>query len=1478
MSELLNHAITWEAETYGEFEDEPKQSSYGMKDEDIVEEAEAVGSNMTPPMLMAAAPSTDEEMVQHADVYAPYSVVGGQNEKISMATGAFQYTQPIAALKSTNAGNSFALNLIYDSDEAGESKRFVRPKSTKLYRLVMQDEIYVDDKLKSRMPQHTVYFVNEDDRNEAAELVREWYRYNWGYIPGIEGDVTTKLISAAGYKTETVLVNVMNDGQNRIEEATHLGDGWMWNIPIIDIGVGVSDITVYTVHLPGIGKFTYNPKKSKTRLVGYPRDDIKIKQSGEEYVVTTKDGANYYFATSSGLIKRQTDRYGKQITYTYDSGNNLTKIQDMYNRAITFNYSSGQVTVTPPDGNPTVLYLSGGKLDKIVDSVGRETRFTYERSKVSFTMLEYPGILWPLFLEPAYGQEVVRPAVIDDAITKLKSVEHPTGVVTNYTYTTIEEDLGAGFVEHFKLIERKDTVNGQTFNQDQYLHQKYSKDSYTASRKILSQNNAIRSYSYKFDKKHLPIEEEFSAPSKAVSAALNRKTTRTFDSYELPQRETEVTTSGSSVKTLIRVYQYNALGNLLSETNERAEGAANAEYTTTYTYDPNYSLPLSKTYKQDAATTIKVENTLASGGKDIGWTRTYENSVLKNKVQYLFDSFGNITEKQEFPDVNTDTALSTYYSYDGTYNGANLTKEWVTGVKDADGQLLGGNDTVEKAYAYDAVGNLLTQKDGNGNTISATYDKVGRPLKKADAKGGVQSYSYNDAANTSTFTDKNGTIYLYSYNPLGQLISIKNVTENGLVVVTKNYDDIGQLISESKNQDAQGVRNIRYQYDNLGRKIEMAYYESDVASTPVTSEAYVYEDVLSNGGSKLTKAVGDRKTTQYWNKYGELVQEGGVLNGSDQMTSTYHEYNYLGQKTADKQYINGQLIVVAAYDLDHQGQATKTTDALGAFTTTRFDGTGRVVEQTDKAGKPTISTYDNLGRLIKQELPFAGNTKSIKYHYYDKNGNVVKTNQTNQSDESSVASFTQTEYLYDANNKLTDTILTTESSNKIYTHYTFDAAGNTTAMYTGLTQPYSTSLPESAYTVTKYEYDSENRLVKIIYADGTYETIEYDKNGNKKATTDRNGNRIVFTYNALGKPTNENAGAKQKNYAYTNSGELLTEEESGIKIQYAYDDLGRQIQITEPNGVVKNYTYDNLGNRLSFTLSLDGNQKVNTSYDYDKLNRLTTVKENGTTVASYTYDTNGNRKTLTNANGTAVDYTYNDANLVTALTNKKGTAILSSYSYTYYLDGNQRAKTDHTGKTTAYTYDLAGRLTKEAESGDNTYAYTYDSRNNRSALIVTGKDNYNVAYTYNKDNDRLLKETKTIADRQEISSYSYDKNGNQILKAQSVLTAATGAAPEVSLHISAPEPSDLGATISTYDVWNRLTQVENKSGISNYTYYPNNLRYTKEVNGSKLCQVWDGSNLALEYTPETKAVVRNYIRGINLISMDAGTGKSYYLL
>ncbi|WP_343252804.1 RHS repeat-associated core domain-containing protein [Ligaoa zhengdingensis] len=91
---------------------------------------------------------------------------------------------------------------------------------------------------------------------------------------------------------------------------------------------------------------------------------------------------------------------------------------------------------------------------------------------------------------------------------------------------------------------------------------------------------------------------------------------------------------------------------------------------------------------------------------------------------------------------------------------------------------------------------------------------------------------------------------------------------------------------------------------------------------------------------------------------------------------------------------------------------------------------------------------------------------------------------------------------------------------------------------------------------------------------------------------------------------------------------------------------------------------------------------------------------------------------------------------------------------------------------------------------------------------------------------------------------------------------------------------EFDATVSEYDVWNRQVKVTNDAGTSSYAYYPDGLRYSKTVNGALLRQVWDGTNLAYEYTlGEEDAVVpvRRYARGINAIYVESGDAKSYYL-
>ena len=63
-----------------------------------------------------------------------------------------------------------------------------------------------------------------------------------------------------------------------------------------------------------------------------------------------------------------------------------------------------------------------------------------------------------------------------------------------------------------------------------------------------------------------------------------------------------------------------------------------------------------------------------------------------------------------------------------------------------------------------------------------------------------------------------------------------------------------------------------------------------------------------------------------------------------------------------------------------------------------------------------------------------------------------------------------------------------------------------------------------------------------------------------------------------------------------------------------------------------------------------------------------------------------------------------------------------------------------------------------------TREYTFDNRGNRLTTIVTGAENYTVAYTYDLNN-RLLTSTRMLAGGiNEVTTFIYDHNGNQLTK------------------------------------------------------------------------------------------------------------------
>jgi YD repeat-containing protein len=68
----------------------------------------------------------------------------------------------------------------------------------------------------------------------------------------------------------------------------------------------------------------------------------------------------------------------------------------------------------------------------------------------------------------------------------------------------------------------------------------------------------------------------------------------------------------------------------------------------------------------------------------------------------------------------------------------------------------------------------------------------------------------------------------------------------------------------------------------------------------------------------------------------------------------------------------------------------------------------------DEAGKKTEFQYDKAGRLVQVTAPFNHRNRIVKY-YYDGAGNIIGEKKAQKD------GWQETQYVYDARNRLTDT-------------------------------------------------------------------------------------------------------------------------------------------------------------------------------------------------------------------------------------------------------------------------------------------------------------------------------------------------------------------------------------------------------------------------------------------------------------------------
>lgn len=501
---------------------------------------------------------------------------------------------------------------------------------------------------------------------------------------------------------------------------------------------------------------------------------------------------------------------------------------------------------------------------------------------------------------------------------------------------------------------------------------------------------------------------------------------------------------------------------------------------------------------------------------------------------------------------SVDDAIAAEYYYEEVADGDRL----YTSISHAP-EYIGQEPKLARSIDYDAYGNILSDTDANGNTVTIENDIFGRQtsVKYEQDSNAIRAYYYDvffdgdQKCSAVIKIDQTNKASIQYYDLLGQNYKnaiIKNMTSLSSV----DWNNIAQLPSNT-----QLVITQTNEFDDLGRVIKTC----DGESRPVT---YEY-DILGNITKQITGNTNDTplKVEYTYDSMGNVL----TMNQAGHVTT--HEY-------------------------DKAGRLVKTTDPMGFTETYQYDKNSNIIKSVDKNGETCTNVYDSMNRLIKTTK----NGESKEYEYEKTHGNVIS-----QKDSSGTINYSY--------NTIGTLASKTYPDGKKISYTEYDANKNLL------------SITDYFGNVTNYEYDGKNRITSIAEKyKGTNEykttTYQYNENGSLARVNIPNNMTTYYTYDYAGRVSYLNNTSihvdtcTQFNYTYDNSGNITAvtqniENQTSTKT-YVYDSANRLSYERGSGSYYGYYSYDEHNNLRAIA----GSER-DEYYTYDANNRLTDLRVEG---------------------------------------------------------------------------------------------------------------------------------------------------------------------------------------------------------------------------------------------------------------------------
>ncbi|MEI7685424.1 MAG: RHS repeat-associated core domain-containing protein [Planctomycetota bacterium] len=401
-----------------------------------------------------------------------------------------------------------------------------------------------------------------------------------------------------------------------------------------------------------------------------------------------------------------------------------------------------------------------------------------------------------------------------------------------------------------------------------------------------------------------------------------------------------------------------------------------------------------------------------------------------------------------------------------------------------------------------------------------------------------------------------------------------------------------------------------------------------------------------------------------------------------------------------------QPVVLVSYAYDPRSRLIAVTDGSGAAIRYGYDDADRLISETNRLGATFHFEYDDQGRCFHT---FGDGGFSERFLTFEKNARRTRVRDGQGS-----------EWIYDANDR--GLIIREQDPLGAVWKHTFDPADRLAISESPLGHfllltyndvGHLTKIQDGMGRTSEFEYGPLQLPIKMIHADGTFETWEYDTKGNLTARTDEAGSRTVYERDAQGRLSAAiTPRGHRTDLSYAPDGRSHELRDSFGFLRFEYDVRGELIRKSDSRGVIAAYAYDNRGNLTTLT-NADGSVF---RFAYDVNGHITSDTDEVGNATHYRYDRFGTMVERINPDGSAVRMSHDKEGRMTAIENENGDRC----TFRLNLLGTVVEQTFFDGRTETYTFDSCGQLVTIRKPDGTDIRYKYDAVG-RTLEIVSGK-------------------------------------------------------------------------------------------------------------------------------------------------------------